>query len=41
MFRRLHEVLMRVHGAEHPNTLTTAGYAALSLTRRGKCIRPC
>jgi hypothetical protein len=24
MLRRLHEVMMRVHGAEHPNTLSDA-----------------
>ncbi len=30
MFRSPHEVLMRVHGAEHPNTLTAAGNLAMS-----------
>jgi hypothetical protein len=36
MFRRLHEVLMRVHRAEHPNTLTAAGNLAMSLSKQGK-----
>ena len=26
MFRKLHAVMMRVHGAEYPNTLSVAGY---------------
>ncbi len=33
MFRRLHEVMMRVLGAEHPDTLTTAGDLASSHTK--------
>jgi tetratricopeptide (TPR) repeat protein len=36
MFRKLHEVMMRVHGAEYPNTLATAGNLALSLSHQGK-----
>ena len=36
MFRRLHAVLMRVHGAEHPRTLTTANNLAQSLAEQGK-----
>ena len=36
MLRRLHEVMMRVHGAEHPNALTVAGELALSLSKQGK-----
>jgi hypothetical protein len=36
MLRRLHEVMMRVHGAEHPDTLTTAGNLAASLSNQGK-----
>jgi hypothetical protein len=34
MFRRLHEVMMRVLGAEHPGTLTTAGNLATSLSHK-------
>ena len=36
MFRRQHEVMMRVHGAEHPDTLTSAGNLAMSLSDQGK-----
>ena len=36
MFRRLHEVEMRVHGAEHPKTLSVAGTLASSLSSQGK-----
>jgi hypothetical protein len=36
MFRRLHEVRMRLHGAEHPATLTTANNLAASLSDQGK-----
>jgi Flp pilus assembly protein TadD len=36
MLRRLHEVMMRVHGAEHPDTLTIAGNLAMSLSHQGK-----
>ena len=36
MFRRLHEVMMRVHGAEDPETLTTANNLAESLSYQGK-----
>ncbi len=36
MFRRLHEVTMRVLGAEHPGTLTIASNLALSLKHQGK-----
>ena len=36
MFRRLHEVMMRVYGAEHPDTLTVAGELAVSLRKQGK-----
>jgi hypothetical protein len=36
MFRRLHEVRMRVHGAEHPDTLTVAGNLAMTLSNQGK-----
>ena len=35
MLRRLHEVRMRVHGAEHPGTLMTAGNLASSLSSQG------
>jgi hypothetical protein len=31
MFRKLHEVMMRVHGAENPSTLLSAGNLASSL----------
>jgi hypothetical protein len=37
MFRRLHEVTVRMHGAEHPDTLASAGNLAFSLTNQGKC----
>jgi hypothetical protein len=36
MFRGLHEVMKRVHGAEHPNTLSVAGNLALCLSNHGK-----
>jgi hypothetical protein len=36
MFRRLHEVMMRALGAEHPHTLTSANNLATSLSRQGK-----
>ena len=36
MFRRLHEVTMRVLGAEDPNTLVAAGNLATSLSHQGK-----
>jgi tetratricopeptide (TPR) repeat protein len=36
MFRRLHEVLMRVFGAENPSTLAVAGNLASSLLNQGK-----
>jgi hypothetical protein len=36
MFRRLHEVMMRVYGAEDPWTLSTAGNLAMSLLKQGK-----
>jgi tetratricopeptide (TPR) repeat protein len=36
MFRRQHEVMMRMHGAEHPDTLTSAGNLAMSLLNQGK-----
>ncbi len=36
MLRRLHEVAMRVHGAEHKNTLTVASNLASALTNQGK-----
>ena len=36
MLRRLHEVMLRVHGAEDPNTLSVAGYLARSLSNQGK-----
>jgi hypothetical protein len=36
MLRNLHEVEMRVLGAEHPNTLTTASRLAWSLSNQGK-----
>ena len=36
MLRRLHAVMMRVHGAENPHTLSVAGELALSLTNQGK-----
>ena len=36
MFRRLHAVMMRVLGAEDPNTLVTAGNLATSLSHQGK-----
>ena len=36
MLRRLHEVTMRVYGAEYPSTLTIAGDLAMSLTNQGK-----
>jgi hypothetical protein len=39
MFRRLHEVEMRVLGAEHPNTLTTASDLASSLSYQGQIRR--
>jgi hypothetical protein len=38
MLRRLHEVLMRVHGAEDPNTLTAANNLAESLSYQGKYV---
>ena len=38
MLRRLHEVLMRVHGAEHPYTLTVATNLATSLSKQGKYV---
>ena len=38
MLRRLHEVLMRVLGAEHPKTLTIAGHLASSLSNQGKHV---
>jgi hypothetical protein len=38
MFRRLHEVRMRVHGAEHPDTLASANNLALSLSNQGKYV---
>jgi prophage DNA circulation protein len=37
--RDLHGVLMRVLGAEHPNTLATAANLADSLTGQGACAR--
>ena len=36
MFRRLHEVMMRVHGTENPNTLSSANNLAHSLWNQGK-----
>jgi hypothetical protein len=36
MFRRLHEVRMRVLGAEHPGTLTSASNLDMSLSNQGK-----
>ncbi len=36
MFRRLHEVMMRAYGAEHPSTLTVANNLAMSLLKQGK-----
>jgi hypothetical protein len=36
MFRDLHGIRMRVHGAEHPETLTCAGEIANCLLGRGK-----
>jgi hypothetical protein len=36
MFRKLHEVMMRVDGAEHPNTLSVAGELAFCLSNQGK-----
>jgi tetratricopeptide (TPR) repeat protein len=36
MLRTLHEVMMRVHGAEHPNTLSVAAHLARSLSRQRK-----
>ncbi len=36
VLRALHELGMRVHGAEHPNTLTNASNLALSLSSQGK-----
>jgi hypothetical protein len=36
MFRWLHDVMMRVHGAEYPNTLLVAGNLAVSLLNQGK-----
>jgi tetratricopeptide (TPR) repeat protein len=36
MLRRLHEVMMRVHGAEHPHTLSVASNLAWSLSDQGK-----
>ncbi len=36
MLRRLHDVMMRVHGAEDPSTLTTASNLALCLSNQGK-----
>jgi tetratricopeptide (TPR) repeat protein len=36
MFRKLHEVMMRVHGAENPSTLLSAGNLASSLLYQGK-----
>ena len=36
MFRRLHEVMMRMHGAEHPSTLLRANNLAMSLADQGK-----
>jgi hypothetical protein len=36
MLRRLHAVMMRVHGAENPHTLSVAGELALSLSEQGK-----
>ena len=38
MFRRLHEVEMGMHGAEHPDTLTTAANLATSLSEQGKHV---
>jgi tetratricopeptide (TPR) repeat protein len=38
MYRRLHEVRMRVHGAEHPDTLATANNLATSLSKQGKYV---
>ena len=36
MLRKLHEVMMRVHGAEDPDTLTVAGNLAWCLSEQGK-----
>jgi tetratricopeptide (TPR) repeat protein len=38
MFRRLHEVEMRVLGAEHPDTLTSAHNLAASLSNQGEYV---
>jgi hypothetical protein len=38
MLRRLHALMMRVHGAEHPNTLSVAGDLATSLSNQGKYV---
>ena len=38
MLRRLHEVTMRVYGAEYPSTLTIAGDLAMSLSNQGKHV---
>ena len=36
MLRRLHEVMMRVHGAEDPSALTAASNLAMCLLNQGK-----
>ncbi len=36
MLRKLHEVMMRVYGAEHPHTLSIAGNLGESLLNQGK-----
>jgi tetratricopeptide (TPR) repeat protein len=38
MLRKLHEVMMRVHGAEHPSTLASANNLAHSLWNQGKYV---